>query len=155
MLMLYLSACMRFNPRSHEGSDCKRVNRPLEDRRFQSTLPRRERPGEILLLECGVKGFNPRSHEGSDAELHTPAEVYRSFNPRSHEGSDTIRPGLRTRRGRFNPRSHEGSDIVQQIILSQFKVSIHAPTKGATARVNALPFRMYAFQSTLPRRERL
>ena len=78
----------RFNPRSHEGSDhrivfqpfCKAVSIHAPTRGatlssssiltyvtpFQSTLPRGERPMQILksfhLLFC----FNPRSHEGSD-----------------------------------------------------------------------------------------
>ena len=34
------------------------------------------------------------------------------------------------------------------------EISIHAPAKGATTRVTDL-FRVYRFQSTLPRRERL
>ena len=57
-----------------------------------------------------IQNFNPRSHEGSDGRnvLLPPAILY--FNPRSHEGSDTDR----------NCKS----------IIT--KISIHAPTKGAT-----------------------
>ncbi len=33
-----------FNPRSHEGSDCRNLPFCTVSRRFQSTLPRRERP---------------------------------------------------------------------------------------------------------------
>ena len=54
----------------------------------------------------------------------------------------------------FNPRSHEGSDGVQVITTNQAqKISILAPTRGATAVV----YRILAdcvFQSSLPRRER-
>ena len=54
-----------FNPRSREGSDLGRCNRPYHRQRFQSTLPRGERP-----LTWGITAlptyFNPRFREGSD-----------------------------------------------------------------------------------------
>ena len=55
-----------FNPRSHEGSDVKRIYSCVD-----------------------FANFNPRSHEGSDpcrSQEEVPRMVY--FNPRSHEGSD-------------------------------------------------------------------
>ena len=86
--------------------------------------------------------------------LFNPADNI-SFNPRSHEGSDDVEDCDRYVRGRFNPRSHEGSDVHIQHEPSQSvqfqstlprrerpsgasatgdspKVSVHAPTKGAT-----------------------
>ena len=75
----------------------------------------------------------------------------------------------------FNPRSREGSDIITVIILIGYKISIHAPAKGATfsddlsfsvsgisihapakgATLLILIFHLLQiFQSTLPRRER-
>ena len=78
----------RFNPRSHEGSDCLRGHkRPLH------------------------RSFNPRSHEGSDAEMTGTQILASCFNPRSHEGSDHFRHTLPSQLLCFNPRSHEGSDI--------------------------------------------
>ena len=77
--------------------------------KFQSTLPRRERPCTAYFC-TDQTNFNPRSREGSDSRYSSP-----SFN------------GL---------------------------ISIHAPAKGATRLIshNAV---FAAFQSTLPRRERL
>ena len=98
---------------------------------FQSTLPRRER----LISPRGL-----RTHRG--------------FNPRSHEGSDTGSQGFLSSTSCFNPRSHEGSDVVLSFYQSFPKVSIHAPTKGATSLPLLSPPYNILFQSTLPRRER-
>ena len=74
---------------------------------FQSTLPRGERRPD-------------------------PDFIFRNFNPRSHEGSDLFQ--LLTSQGLlyFNPRSHEGSDIDEAQLLFNSRISIHAPTRGAT-----------------------
>ena len=53
----------------------------------------------------------------------------------------------------FNPRSHEGSDDYNTVLRRVVKVSIHAPTKGATI-FTAAYYTDPRFQSTLPRRER-
>ena len=77
-------------------------------RRFQSTLPREERPSLYLL----------------GAHLHN-----------------------------FNPRSHERSDSQQSELITMLRISIHAPTRGATAwKVTRRQSKK--FQSTLPREER-
>ena len=76
--------------------------------------------------------FNPRSHEGSDTlDIFNHASVS-YFNPRSHEGSDRMWQLKVRQRPDFNPRSHEGSDscITCQHIF--WRISIHAPTRGAT-----------------------
>ena len=99
--------------------------------RFQSTLPRRERPGEILQ-ECKIPiDFNPRSREGSDSYISNQRSAHRDFNPRSREGSDA-KAGL---------------------VYTTSGISIHAPAKGATQFPSAGIF-PHIFQSTLPRRER-
>ena len=54
----------------------------------------------------------------------------------------------------FNPRSHEGSDVKIAIFSVVKEISIHAPTRGAT-RDHLLYGKGTAFQSTLPRGERL
>ena len=78
--------------------------------KFQSTLPRRERQSlEIyLILLC-------------------------NFNPHSHEGSDLIVNMLITNFSNFNPHSHEGSDMTKAKVDKEEIISIHTPTKGATA----------------------
>ena len=98
-----------FNPRSHEGSDT-------------SVLPL-----NFLLID-----FNPRSHEGSDPESVAVAWGYKDFNPRSHEGSDQLIHTRATGRTDFNPRSHEGSDTIKILRSYANKISIRAPTRGAT-----------------------
>ena len=55
------------------------------------------------------------------------------FNPRSHEGSDVSPPAHVDDYHCFNPRSHEGSDRLPCCSAISCGVSIHAPTKGATA----------------------
>ena len=80
------------------------------DIRFQSTLPREERPRRMI---------------------RTIRRSY--FNPRSHERSDRAPNGRRKHHGNFNPRSHERSDMEDYHVEMPEKISIHAPTRGATA----------------------
>ena len=98
---------------------------------FQSTLPRRERP--YIKEDRGIHGnFNPRSHEGSDIIID----------------GDTIKIGIS-----IHAPTKGATDKRQQWNLYH-GISIHAPTKGATW-VDSDNINKYAFQSTLPRRERL
>ena len=53
----------------------------------------------------------------------------------------------------FNPRSHERSDFDVDNKAEYTKISIHAPTRGATA-TSREDFIDQIFQSTLPREER-
>ena len=59
------------------------------------------------------------------------------FNPRSHGGSDCPFPPFTAGVACFNPRSHGGSDPFgwSGILLLRQRVSIHAPTGGATDKV--------------------
>ena len=124
-----------------------------------------------------VYNFNPRSREGSDLTLHICKQRFCHFNPRSREGSDffdifgSLRPihfNPRSREGsdplssfklgftaNFNPRSREGSDFrcIARLSIMQ-TISIHAPARGATYSKLSAEL-MEAFQSTLPRGERL
>ena len=121
--------------------------------RFQSTLPRGERPRSAPFSNR-LSDFNPRSHEGSDLLLFLFLLRYYYFNPRSHEGSDNQNWYQYLYCYNFNPRSHEGSDYLCFILtvkLCNFnprshegsdknpcnrfyfpQISIHAPTRGAT-----------------------
>ena len=54
-----------FNPRSREGSDGITDMEKLVGKKFQSTLPRRERRPGVRHAEK-PEHFNPRSREGSD-----------------------------------------------------------------------------------------
>ena len=123
-----------FNPRSRGGSDTKaifietlgnpisihapaegatcRLRHHIKGGKFQSTLPRRERP-TCICKTSPIRYFNPRSRGGSDnlpvfpqhlivhISIHAPAEgatcihyicglCKQYFNPRSRGGSDDI-----------------------------------------------------------------
>ena len=54
-----------FNPRSREGSDGYDAGAQFLMSKFQSTLPRRERP-TLHFTRLRRRDFNPRSREGSD-----------------------------------------------------------------------------------------
>ena len=100
-----------FNPRSREGSDFFCLWFCGCFCRFQSTLPRGERLHFFQALLTNPY-FNPRSREGSDF----PTAISRRWQ------------------GYFNPRSREGSDDIPLITpRHKFKISIHAPARGATS----------------------
>ena len=123
-----------FNSRSHAGSDVSGESSEAAIYEFQFTLPRGERPLSRLGLTLLLVDFNSRSHAGSDGIFAPSIDRCSYFNSRSHAGSDHL-PGVE--RGGlwyFNSRSHAGSDLrwPQRGHLGQ--ISIHAPTRGATAR---------------------
>ena len=80
--------------------------------RFQSTLPRGERPRSNIITGCSLCNFNPRSHEGSDAQ----SEILRQKN--------IISIHAPTR----------GATILVTFMEYPDGISIHAPTRGATLR---------------------
>jgi len=82
---------------------------------FQFTRPRGARPFSCDLSSCSGGCFNSRAHAGRDGRpLHPP------WPPR-----------------RFNSRAHAGRDPVAHIVPASRIVSIHAPTRGATAARDA------------------
>ena len=54
------------------------------------------------------------------------------FNPRTHVGCDHNTHIETVPSGDFNPRTHVGCDILSAAIYEERKISIHAPTWGAT-----------------------
>ena len=141
---------------------------------FQSTLPREERHKTISSI-IESKYFNPRSHERSDRSsfpssfiscisIHAPTRgatgidlkstlLITYFNPRSHERSDPWFFSHSQVHLYFNPRSHERSDGFCSASEIHAKISIHAPTRGATS-FSFTSLSSVLFQSTLPREER-
>ncbi len=77
-----------FNPRSREGSDGSTTPKRCSTCKFQSTLPRRERPPErrrrkqckIISIHAPAKGATPMNSKHQSNP--------NNFNPRSREGSD-------------------------------------------------------------------
>ena len=114
---------------------------------------------------------------GSDSPLWWCYGETINFNPRSHVGSDKPTAWSLIPLQDFNPRSHVGSDYVSPPDRSGDKISIHAPTWGATCKLLAhkqyvtdfnprshvgsdavcghMAYVVLIFQSTLPRGERL
>ena len=100
-------------------------------RRFQSTLPRRERP-KISVLTVWTEGFNPRSREGSD-----PGQV---LTIPGGSGFQSTLP----RRERRNDLSYGNLGYWFQSTLPRRERRNMQQTEDDRRR----------FQSTLPRRER-
>ena len=99
---------------------------------FQSTLPREERR-ICRQIRRQKHYFNPRSHERSDCKGWKNWERMTYFNPRSHERSDQ------------KPEQTENDGFIFQSTLPReerqvrnlwksmcIRISIHAPTRGAT-----------------------
>ena len=85
------------------------VEQELTLPKFQSTLPRGERPSGLSRISSALK-FQSTLPRGERQTTGADRPEPINFNPRSHEGSD--------------------SDIGKKI--SDFRISIHAPTRGAT-----------------------
>ena len=76
------------------------------------------------------------------------------FNPRSHEGSDAAKQNVQVRTLIFQSTLPRGERLVATVAFAlQIRISIHAPTRGATAGAY-LGTVIITFQSTLPRGER-
>ena len=142
--------------------------------RFQSTLPHGERPKKVGAIYRTMR-FNPRSHTGSDqaarlskavykVSIHAPTrgatpcrtikcETRPCFNPRSHTGSDTNRLCFCACAFEFQSTLPHGERLMEITSPSMKTVSIHAPTRGATAEIS-ICYNSKVFQSTLPHGER-
>ena len=101
---------------------------------FQSTRPRGARPAQPVVVKsrCGFQSTRPRGarHNGTYTPI-TPT----GFNPRAHAGRDCEPPPSLTISTCFNPRAHAGRDKKALTDFRKAIVSIHAPTRGATAVV--------------------
>ena len=102
-------ANLRFNPRSHEGSD--RVI--IFDLCFCFVSIHAPTKGATKKLQ--------RFFRWTMVSIHAPTK-----------GATPASPVRLSMCSRFNPRSHEGSDEKDKNIATIPVVSIHAPTKGAT-----------------------
>ena len=126
----------------------------------------------IFTTVLYISNFNPRTHVGCDFEMVKASPLLLYFNPRTHVGCDHNTHIETVPSGDFNPRTHVGCDILSAAIYEERKISIHAPTWGATctptlmSKINeisihaptwgATSLRPYAliasqFQSTHPR----
>ena len=142
-----------FNPRTHVGCDERRVDVPhgyaisihaptwgatptdvvsSANLAFQSTHPRGVRQSCRGHFQ-DFRNFNPRTHVGCD-------DIFRCVSPDDLEFQSTHPRGVRLHdvrppaaRDYFNPRTHVGCDPLHASVGAGHRISIHAPTWGATA----------------------
>ena len=130
-----------------------------------------------VFFICYVfKDFNPRSHKGSDDTIISQSTTIFYFNPRSHKGSDRASVLLSSDQNLFQSTLPQGErQEIDKDPDKYLKISIHAPTRGATKRADKkslmneisihAPTRgatartlcttaHFSFQSTLPQGER-
>ena len=144
-----------FNPRSREGSDRSSRKIPNAARKFQSTLPRRERQNLhlIRLHQLKFQSTLPRRERRSSCNSFIKNRLY--FNPRSREGSDGLENVIQRISQKFQstlPRRERLSEIHLPIPSQKFQSTL--PRRERLNRSIRIR-REYLFQSTLPRRERL
>ena len=118
--------------------------------RFQSTHPRGVRlTSDIITLQPLLfQSTHPRGVRHLYRLVPRGERVFQSTHPRG------VRlPIQRTpRAGRyFNPRTHVGCDSLQPVGAEWTKISIHAPTWGATDSYFQANYTLQLFQSTHPR----
>ena len=143
-----------FNPRSHERSDHKRIHdcsirqdfNPRSHERSDNFVrvlyhvqlisihaPTRGATCLPMVLRAMSSYFNPRSHERSDLPVRRmprPRLRFQSTLPREERREEAAEfDSLQN----FNPRSHERSDFLRVEGVRSVCISIHAPTRGATA----------------------
>ena len=125
-----------FNPRSREGSDQRREPVPYYGRDFN---PRSREGSDAALFSPTFSPINISIHapaKGATAIALSAASGVSDFNPRSREGSDEFGLFMSRQEYNFNPRSREGSDDTAARIQERpAPISIHAPAKGATAKI--------------------
>ena len=99
---------------------------------FQSTHPHGVRP--TIRKACFVPlRFNPRTHTGCD--IYDMMDKLDGIKFQSTHPHGVRLASPKTRRAgssRFNPRTHTGCDYNREICHIRIRVSIHAPTRGAT-----------------------
>ena len=100
---------------------------------FQSTHPHGVRPSVSPTGLVRKNGFQSTHPHG--VRLHTVERVFiiDGFNPRTHTGCDVAFDRVDVSVPGFNPRTHTGCDKIPVEPHIVPMVSIHAPTRGATA----------------------
>ena len=135
----FVQAMSYFNPRSYKRSD----KQPFLIKRwmstFQSTLLQEERHHRLILMISARIFQSTLLQEERLFYFHTSYSLS-DFNPRSYKRSDgnllvNFRLFLY-----FNPRSYKRSDVSVLHLFKTFIISIHAPTRGATAKMHNIPY---------------
>ena len=102
--------------------------------KFQSTLPRGERPIEdVQLYKSVLISIHAPARGATSAYIPSPLTVVISIHAPAR-GATKAQQRFRECTGYFNPRSREGSDKnVFDSGVTDSVISIHAPARGATA----------------------
>ena len=103
------------------------------DIKFQSTLPREERPCKSSRQLCYVY-FNPRSHERSDYYftcLFPLIWLFQSTLPREERRPEPTHAPADSEISIHAPT--RGATVSLVVTSIESAISIHAPTRGATA----------------------
>ena len=166
---VFAGAVVYFNPRAHTGRDQDGAD---QDTRANDFNPRAHTGRDYIQTASDqlIKHFNPRAHTGRD--LCTPqAHLYSSISIHAPTRGATsrrrrilplslfqsTRPHGARRRARvhqkeyrhFNPRAHTGRDVHFHPLQCLQRISIHAPTRGATPYPCGSAI-LSSFQSTRP-----
>ncbi len=100
---------------------------------FQSTRPRGARQTFQSRRSRASQGFNPRAHAGRDGTCISASPRPKKFQSTRPRGARPVTEFVLTGMACFNPRAHAGRDWRWRAdALRLPKVSIHAPTRGAT-----------------------
>ena len=130
-LQFHILCAHNFNPRSHKGSDPESHHfRKLDGISIHAPTRGATILGKIFCVTIQISIHAPT--RGATAHPFTSPYLFWYFNPRSHKGSDGGTQGKIRIHQNFNPRSHKGSDFFLFCSSSLHKISIHAPTRGAT-----------------------
>ena len=97
--------------------------------------------------------FNPRSYKRSDSSAFASIDEVREFQSTLLQEERPVTNKILQKKDDFNPRSYKRSDVDQIPDLSNLRISIHAPTRGATPKIQ-IKHLGRQFQSTLLQEER-
>ena len=148
-----------FNPRAHAGRD-NPFNIRYNPNNVSIHAPTRGATSlcqkQNLILIC----FNPRAHAGRDiiliiifnflyyVSIHAPtrgatvvkplADAQIQFQSTRPRGARLVRSKTSKAADSFNPRAHAGRDLKRYREFLINRVSIHAPTRGATSASTSL-----------------
>ena len=144
-----VGACISIHAPTWGATGGEKESSKLE--KFQSTHPRGVRR---LTKSCAIGVTGISIHAPTWGATHGDrARLGRSldFNPRTHVGCDPTGSWATAWRIYFNPRTHVGCDRARVHARERLRISIHAPTWGATRKALIIARLMLEFQSTHPR----
>ena len=143
-----------FNPRTHTGCDAQMDVYILMIGLFQSTHPHGVRLGQNAQasLLSRFQSTHPHGVRPPESAKAIISKMFQSTHP--HGVRHNIKPSRYLAVKSFNPRTHTGCDRGLPHRERRFRVSIHAPTRGATQYM-AKTLSAMGFQSTHPHGVRL